>query len=402
MKLLFLVLRGLQAGAIGPYGNRWIDTPTLDALAAGGVVFDWHFATHPDRPGADHAWRSGCFSFPLPGSTTPPLCSPDILRLLGAKKGVSFTLLADGLAGLDAALAAARKAIKELSGDRSGLVWLEFWGLLPPWKALPTEFVDPYFATPVPDEEEEEEDEETEDLAVMTEDEEEEVEEPLEPNFDPAMGEIEEDDDDILAIQTTYAAAVSWVDSALAGLLGELPDDVAVILTADHGQALGEHGVVGPVRPWLHEEIVHVPLILYGPGWPAGHRVAALTQSVDLAPTLAELFGVSLGPVHGHSLLPLLGLEERSLRDYACMGLRVGDQVEWALRTHDRMLRLPEGGEPRLYVKPDDRCEVNNVAAHHLEYVEALAQTLRAFVAATAVPGPFVPPPLPVEEEATP
>jgi hypothetical protein len=425
MKLLFLILRGLQAGAIGPYGNRWIDTPTLDALAAGGVVFDWHFAAHPDRPGAEGAWRSGCFSFPMPHkpeaqAKEPPLAPslalqacgrvqsepaagrPDVFALL-TENGIFTRFIHDTPGGPDAGLAAARKALAELSGDRSGLVWLELSALLSPWNAVPVEFVDPYFATPAPEEEEEEEDEESEDLAPMTEEEDEEEEEPLEPNFDPPVGEIEEDDDDILAIQTTYAAAVSWVDSALAGLLGELPDDVAVILTSDHGQALGEHGVAGPVRPWLHEEIVHVPLILYGPGWPAGHRVAALTQSVDLAPTLAELFGVSLGHVHGHSLLPLLALEERSLRDYACMGLRIGEQIEWGLRTADCMLRLPEGGEPRLYVKPDDRCEVNNVAAHHLEYIEALAQTLRAFVAATTAPGPFVPPPRPtVEEEAAP
>jgi hypothetical protein len=418
MKLLVLVLRGLQAGAAGPYGNRWIDTPTLDALAAGGVVFDWHFAAHPDRAGTEKAWRTGCFSFPLTdGGESPSPARPDVLALL-AEKGICTRLIRDtpagpptsgwgdvvNTSGLDAALSAARKALAELSGERPGLVWVELSALLPPWHAVPAEFVDPYFASPSPQEEEEEEEdeEESEDLAGMMEDEEEEEEPPLEPNFDPPIGEIEEDDDDILAIQTTYAAAVSWVDSALAGLLGELPDDIAVVLTAEHGQALGEHGFIGPVRAWLHEEIVHVPLILYGPGWRAGHRVSALTQSVDLAPTLAELFGVALGEVHGHNLLPLLELEDRSVRDYACMALRVGEQSEWALRTPSWALRLPEGGEPQLYVKPDDRCEVNNVAGHHLEFIEALTQTLRAFVSATSAPGAFVPPPLPVEEAAMP
>jgi hypothetical protein len=416
MKLLVLVLRGLQAGAAGPYGNRWIDTPTLDALAAGGVVFDWHFATHPDRAGADRAWRTGCFCFPRPDGSDSVPGRPDLLALL-REKGAFTRLIRDTPAGppasgwgdvvhtdgVAAALAAARQALAEISGDRAGLVWVELSALLPPWYAVPAEFVDPYFTAPSPQEEEEEEDdEEDEDAEVVMEDKEEEEEPPLEPNFDPPPGQIEEDDDDILAIQTTYAAAVSWVDSALAGLLGEVPDDVAVMLTADHGQALGEHGVVGPAVPGLHEEIVHVPLILYGPSWRAGHRVAALTQSVDVAPTLAESFGVTLGEVHGHSLLPLLGLEERSLRDYACMGLRVGERIEWALRTPAWSLLLAEGGEPRLYVKPDDRCEVNNVAQHHLEYVEALTQTLRAFVSATSAPGPLVPPSLPVEEEATP
>src|SRR5438270_232315 len=123
MKLLVLLVRGLQAGAIGPYGNRWIDTPTLDALAAGGVVFDWHFAAHPDRSAAEGAWRSGCFSFPLPGGSEPATGRPDVQALL-AEKGIFTRFIHDAAGGLDAALAAARKANKELSGDRSGLVWL--------------------------------------------------------------------------------------------------------------------------------------------------------------------------------------------------------------------------------------------------------------------------------------
>jgi hypothetical protein len=409
MKLLVLVLRGLQAGAIGPYGNRWIDTPTLDALAAGGVVFDWHLAAHPDRQGAAHAWRSGCFRFPQASEPASP--QPDLLSVLAANN-VSTHLILDAprqddftsgwssvvtTEGMKSALANARQAVDGLTGDTSGLVWVELSGLLPPWR-IPERFVEPYFTAPAPEEEEEDEDEEDEEEdepAIEESSEEEEEEVPLEPIFAPAIGEIEEDDDVILSLQTTYAAAVTWVDSALAGLLGTLADDVAVLLTADHGQALGEHLVVGPVRPWLYEELVHVPLLLYGPGWRAGHRVGALTQSVDLAPTLAELFAVRLENAHGQSLLPLLGLEERKLYDYACMGLQVGDKAAWALRTPEWSLLLPleAGAEPLLYVKPDDRCEVNNVAQHHIEQADALAKTLRAFVAATAAPGPLVPPP---------
>src|SRR5215208_1260352 len=57
MKLLVLVLRGLQTAIRGPYGNRWVDTPNFDILAASGVVFDWHFSAHPDD--AHRVWRDG-------------------------------------------------------------------------------------------------------------------------------------------------------------------------------------------------------------------------------------------------------------------------------------------------------------------------------------------------------
>jgi hypothetical protein len=130
--------------------------------------------------------------------------------------------------------------------------------------------------------------------------------------------------------------------------------------------------------------------------------VPALTQGVDLAPTLAGLFGVSLPGAHGHDLLRLARGEVGEVRPYACSGLRVGEAVEWALRTPEWALLLPvqpaPGDPPRatqLYVKPDDRWEVNNVVQHHLDFAEQLERTLRAFVAAAARPGPLGVPPLP-------
>jgi hypothetical protein len=60
--------------------------------------------------------------------------------------------------------------------------------------------------------------------------------------------------------------------------------------------------------------------------------------------------------------------------------------------TAERALRLPVArtdGPARLYIKPDDRCEVNDLLGHHLEEAEALEQTLRACVEAAARPGPL-------------
>ncbi|MFO0925921.1 MAG: PAS domain-containing protein [Gemmataceae bacterium] len=78
MKLLVLVVRGLQAAAGGPFGNRWIETFTLDALAAQGVVFHTHLARIPSRTapaasGGPAATTSPPPTFhPSPG----PTCSP--------------------------------------------------------------------------------------------------------------------------------------------------------------------------------------------------------------------------------------------------------------------------------------------------------------------------------------
>jgi hypothetical protein len=72
------------------------------------------------------------------------------------------------------------------------------------------------------------------------------------------------------------------------------------------------------------------------------------------------------------------------------------------LRTPEWLLVLPREwpaeDAPRpvqLFVKPEDRWEVNDVRQHHVEWAEALEQTLRAFADAVAHPGPLQVPPLP-------
>src|SRR5262249_40666480 len=174
-----------------------------------------------------------------------------------------------------------------------------------------------------------------------------------------------------------------------------LLDQMLLLVTADRGLPLGEHGIVGEFRPWLHDELIHLPLLVRLPGAAeAGRRVFALTQPVDLPPTLLESFGLPAPEVHGHSLLPLARGETEQVRAYACSGLRLGDAVEWALRTPEWGFLLPvrpapdPTRRPQLYVKPDDRWEVNNVLQHHLELGEHLEQVLRGFVAATRRPGP--------------
>src|SRR5262249_97158 len=75
----------------------------------------------------------------------------------------------------------------------------------------------------------------------------------------------------------------------------------------------------------------------------------------------------------GQRLLPLVRGEKVQVRDYACAGVGSAEALEWALRTPEWGFVLPErappGDAPRgpqLYVKPDDRWEVNNVLQHHL------------------------------------
>jgi arylsulfatase A-like enzyme len=400
MKLCVLNLRGLGAGHAGPYGNRWIDTPSLDALAAQSILFDWHLSAHPHF--SRWVWRTGCHCFAPPASAPGADGWPDLIALLNGA-GIATELLIDdsrpspaGLegwsevrrtTGLAATVAAGRDRLTQLSRRANpSLLWIEFASLLRPWD-VEERFVTPYFTTPpLPDDEEEDEPDE----AVE--------EDPLQPLFDPPIGPVDPEDDLLFeVIQTTYGAAVTQLDAALADLLDGLSDDVGVLLTSEGGQALGERGVVGPLRPWLHREIVQVPLLLRLPGRCARRRAGGLTLSIDVAPTIADAFGLQMPAAHGRSLLPLLGLDAPAWRGYACLGGWEAGESEWGLWTDGLTLLVPRSGDDRparLYVKPDDRHEVNDVSQHRIEEVEALSRTLLEYVEVAARPGPLSAPPL--------
>ncbi|HJT77204.1 MAG TPA: sulfatase-like hydrolase/transferase [Gemmataceae bacterium] len=392
MRVLVLVARGLHLGYAGPYGNDWIETPALDRLAAEGVVFDRHYADVPDPAGAAHAWRTGRYRLPPPAGedeAMPAADEPDLLALLAAA-GVETVLVRKESRPLEETLAATEEELRRLA-DRDGwLLWVELDTLLPPWEA-PEEFLLHYFDS-AEDEETAEEDAEGE---------------PLTPLTDPPAGLIDPDDDaTFLRLQRTYAGAMTYLDTGLGEFFDALREDgtlndVLVVFTTDHGLPLGEHGVMGLARPWLHDELIHLPLILCLPGGAeAGRRIPALTQPVDLLPTLLAAFNLPVpAAAHGENLLPLARREKEAVRSYACSGLRSGDWCEWALRTPDWAFLLsvsapPEEPprSPQLYGKPDDRWEVNNVVQHHLETADHLERVLRGFAEASRRPGPLAPP----------
>ena len=428
MKAIVVIVRGLQMGALGCYGNPWIDTPAFDTLAAEGVVFDWHFADNADPAGARRAWRSGRYHLPSDISSADAEREPDLLAAL-RKQGIHTCLIvdesrssaADFAAGwdtvervsvaenetpLDATLEAVGAALERLERRDNWLLWIDLATLLLPWN-VPMEFQEPYFI------EEADEDEKREEEFDGTEEDEEESE-PLTPLTEIPTGPIDREDDYLfLSLQTSYAAAVTYVDAAIGQLLEALAgleggDEILLAVTTDVGQNLGEHGIVGACRPWLHDELIHLPLLLRLPGAAeAGRRVEALTQALDLAPTLAEWFGTALLDAHGLSLLSLARGKAETTRSYACAGLKIGAALEYSLRTPEWAFLWPvhpgcEDAErsPQLFVKPDDRWEVNNVLQHHMDYGEQLERTLRDFVTATAQPGPLQTPPLPEVESS--
>ena len=62
MKIIVIAPAGFHLDYLGCYGNLWIDTSSLDALAAESTVFDKYISDCPSALGAWQAWRTGCFA----------------------------------------------------------------------------------------------------------------------------------------------------------------------------------------------------------------------------------------------------------------------------------------------------------------------------------------------------
>ena len=115
-------------------------------------------------------------------------------------------------------------------------------------------------------------------------------------------------------LRANYLALVAMCDEYLGRVLDWMDQngawkDTAVILSTDHGLLLGEHEYWGKNRPPFFNEVVHIPLIIYHPDLQskAGAHRQALTQTIDLMPTILDLFHAPCPKeVRGRSLLPVL------------------------------------------------------------------------------------------------
>jgi arylsulfatase A-like enzyme len=186
----------------------------------------------------------------------------------------------------------------------------------------------------------------------------------------------------------TYAAVVSHLDAELGSFLDFMRgraewEQSLVVITSDCGITLDDQQPVTLDGSNLHEGRTHVPLLIRMPGAhdPAA-RSPALVQPIDLMPTVCDAMDVAIPiNVHGRSLLPIVRLQSRAVRDHALMA---DAGCPWAIRTPAWHLILPPTAadsealsEPRLFIKPEDRWDQNDVAKQSPDVAEQLMQNLR-------------------------
>ena len=201
---------------------------------------------------------------------------------------------------------------------------------------------------------------------------------PLPPNFLPQHpwdnGEMLIRDETLLpwprtpekvrALKAEYYRYISYLDAQIGRILGALraspyAGSTIVIFSADSGVALGGHGLIGKQN--VYEDSVRVPLIISGPGIPAGKQTDALCYLFDVLPTLGKLSGVPAPKTSE-------GVEfSGTLRDPAkparAQLMFAYQNVQRAVRDERwKLIRYPLVNKTQLFDLQADPHEVNNLA----------------------------------------
>lgn len=202
-------------------------------------------------------------------------------------------------------------------------------------------------------------------------------------------------------LRARYDGALHYADREVGRLLDGLRtrgllDSTIVVVVADHGEGFGEHGFVGHCVT-LYDELLHVPLMIAGPGIAGPRRDHVQAQGIDLLPTLAALLGIPRPDgALGHDLLRSRP-DEPAFAHTALFprpdGER-GDLLAW--RTPERkVIHEPAATRSESYDLTADPTERANRYASDPQAAPAVAALRRHFDTArattTAIAGPSAP-----------
>src|SRR5579862_2446668 len=338
MKTLFLVLDTLRRDFLSAYDNAWVKAPAIQRLADNGIVFDNHWAGSLPCMPARREFMTGRHNFFFRG-WGPIEPFDDVLPAELAKKKIFSHLITDHmhyfeLGGENYHTAFStwdfhrgqehdgcvslvdRAAMPEHLGKLSeqnwknrsvmqreedfctprvcnaAVKWLDANKSADNW-FLQVELFDPHEPFQCPDE--------YRALYGDTWD---------GPLFDwPPYARVTESKAAVEHIKKCYAGLITMCDRWIGKIFAKLDEldawkDTLVIFTTDHGTLLSEHGMWMKNYMPMYNEIVRLPLLVHLPGGQkAGSRISALTQSIDIMPTILDWFGCEAPPhVHGKSL----------------------------------------------------------------------------------------------------
>jgi arylsulfatase A-like enzyme len=215
-------------------------------------------------------------------------------------------------------------------------------------------------------------------------------------------GTVDMTDREFEILRALYRAEIAYLDDRIGELRQHLEDageweDTVFVVTADHGENIGDHGLMDHQYA-LYDTLLHVPLLVHGGPFTDGEAIDDLVQLTDLGPTLLDVAGVDApdfrAQAQGQSFHPDAdaGSREFAIAEYLApqpsmeaLEKRVGTLPD-SVRRYDRSLRairddewkLIRGsdGSTELYHVADDPEERTDLAAEHPEQVDRLTSAL--------------------------
>jgi arylsulfatase A-like enzyme len=167
-----------------------------------------------------------------------------------------------------------------------------------------------------------------------------------------------------------YDAEIRYVDQSIGELLSFLEgngsfDESMIVLSSDHGESFGEHGM------WMHgsslyDSEIHVPLIVKFPGQRVGKRVKEPAQALDILPTILDVAAIeSDRPMNGTSL--------RHARPEYAFSL----WKDWQVARSDTWKLVRQGTDVSLFNLRSDPNELRDVSAESPDVVRRLSDACR-------------------------
>jgi arylsulfatase A-like enzyme/Flp pilus assembly protein TadD len=362
--VLLITIDTLRPDRLGCYGSQYLKTPAIDALAGRGVVFTRAFAHNPETlPSHANILLGVTAAVHGVHDNTNFVVRPEFVTLASWLKDRGYATAAvigafplDSRFGLTRGFDLYDDDYGTQSPDRTSFVerpaedvasraaaWIA--GRQGPW-FLWVHFFDPHQPYNAP--------------------------EPFASRFrnDPYSGEV------------------AYTDKALGGLLDGLKerglqDRTLVVLTADHGESLGEHGEATHGY-FAYNSTIRIPLIIAGPGFKPG-RAQGTASHIDIFPTICDLCG---GPkpaaLQGISLLPAIRGGDVPARPVYFESLMANCTRGWApLRGFiDGRMKYIDSPIPELYDLDQDPGETANLALR--TDLGAYKSRLRAYLAAAS------------------
>jgi arylsulfatase A-like enzyme len=360
LRLLVVTVDRLPAWILPAYGATWVAMPTVNRLAARGVVFDGLVATSDD-PRDAAAGLTAWLVDRRPGGVGIVTDDPSITGTLAGCEAtvVPISPTADVAADEEGthlarlfAAAAARAARRQ-----DDMIWCHTSSLAACWDA-PEEFREQYLDPEDPP-----------------------------PPRGAAVPELPvtsaTDPDLITGLRHVFAAQLTLLDRCVGRLLDAMGDAATILVAGLRGMPLGLHGRIGPGASPPFGEIADLPAILVDArGRMAGQRHGGLLIPADLGATLAAMHGEASSPSspadpwQGRSLAGLFESWSTFDRDRVITAASTGVAVTtpgWRLVTPSAG---DASGRQRLYARPDDlfeRCDVADRSAAVGEELAALA-----------------------------